>query len=244
MKIDCSVIRDLLPLYADDVCSPASRQLVEEHLPDCPACADVLRRLRDQEIEEDLRTERDDVLRTQAKQFRRRSARTGAVIAGIFSIPVWVCLIVNLAAGAALDWFFIVLAALLVAASLIVVPILMPQNKLLWTFCAFTASLMVLLGVCCLYSRGTWFWVAASACLFGLGVIFLPFVVRARPVKACLGACRPAPLVVVADVILFANLMNAVSLHSKSPLVTILIAFLCAGGIALLVQVIQNSKGE
>ena len=32
MKNSCDVIRDLLPLYADDACSQESRRVVEEHL--------------------------------------------------------------------------------------------------------------------------------------------------------------------------------------------------------------------
>lgn len=37
-KVSCDVIKDLLPLYVDDVCSEASRQLLEEHLAGCEAC--------------------------------------------------------------------------------------------------------------------------------------------------------------------------------------------------------------
>ena len=44
MKTSCGVIRDLLPLYADDACSEESRTLVEEHLAECPACAEELAR--------------------------------------------------------------------------------------------------------------------------------------------------------------------------------------------------------
>ena len=36
MNKNCEVIRDLLPLYADDVCSGRSRELIEEHLQECP----------------------------------------------------------------------------------------------------------------------------------------------------------------------------------------------------------------
>ncbi len=43
MKISCEVIRDLLPLYHDDVCSAESRRLVDEHLTDCPACREELK---------------------------------------------------------------------------------------------------------------------------------------------------------------------------------------------------------
>lgn len=37
-KIPCNVIKDLIVLYEDDACSAESRQLVEEHVKDCPDC--------------------------------------------------------------------------------------------------------------------------------------------------------------------------------------------------------------
>jgi len=37
-KTDCSVVRDLLPLYIDDVCGAESKELVEEHLKQCREC--------------------------------------------------------------------------------------------------------------------------------------------------------------------------------------------------------------
>jgi len=39
---NCDIIRDLLPLYHDKACSPASRDLVDEHVRDCEACRDML----------------------------------------------------------------------------------------------------------------------------------------------------------------------------------------------------------
>lgn len=38
MKIPCSIIKDLLPLYHDDVCSEESKDMVEEHLSECNDC--------------------------------------------------------------------------------------------------------------------------------------------------------------------------------------------------------------
>ena len=38
MKYPCPIINDLLPLYADGVCSEESRQAVMEHLKDCACC--------------------------------------------------------------------------------------------------------------------------------------------------------------------------------------------------------------
>ena len=34
----CEIIRDLIPLYLDKVCSEDSRKLVEEHLAECSEC--------------------------------------------------------------------------------------------------------------------------------------------------------------------------------------------------------------
>lgn len=38
MHVTCDVIRDLLPLYHDDICSQDSRTLVDEHLANCESC--------------------------------------------------------------------------------------------------------------------------------------------------------------------------------------------------------------
>lgn len=42
MKISCEIIKDLLPLYHDSVCSPESRHTVEEHLSCCDDCREEL----------------------------------------------------------------------------------------------------------------------------------------------------------------------------------------------------------
>ncbi len=43
MKISCNVIKDLLPLYHDDICSEDSRLLVDEHLKHCEVCKQELK---------------------------------------------------------------------------------------------------------------------------------------------------------------------------------------------------------
>ena len=45
-NINCNVVRDLLPLYADSVLSADSAAIVEAHLPDCPPCTAELDTLR------------------------------------------------------------------------------------------------------------------------------------------------------------------------------------------------------
>ena len=46
MKYQCNIIKDLLPLYHDEVCSEESRALVQEHLTECEACTKYLDDLR------------------------------------------------------------------------------------------------------------------------------------------------------------------------------------------------------
>lgn len=213
MKTDCNIIRDLLPLYADDVCSGESRNLVEEHLNECPDCAEELRRIREDEIEEHLTAEREEVIRSQKKKFGRRSAAVGTVIAWILMIPVVICLFISRMQGVGMGWFFVVLSSLAVAASLIVVPLMAPENKLFWTFCAFTASLMILLAVTCIYSGGDWFFIAATATLFGLSVCFLPFVIRAKPLRPYVPE-KKALTVIAVDLALFALMMEAIRIHN------------------------------
>lgn len=41
-ELKCEVIRDLLPLYHDGVCSEESKKLVEEHLTSCEGCREEL----------------------------------------------------------------------------------------------------------------------------------------------------------------------------------------------------------
>lgn len=50
MKLDCDVIRDLLPLYCEDIASEKSRQLVEEHCAECVECSNMLKDMREGEI--------------------------------------------------------------------------------------------------------------------------------------------------------------------------------------------------
>lgn len=45
MKVSCEIIKDLLPLYCDGVCSPDSRAMVEKHLTECDSCKTELEQM-------------------------------------------------------------------------------------------------------------------------------------------------------------------------------------------------------
>ena len=241
--MNCEVMRDLLPLYADDVCSTKSRELVEEHLKECPACTEYLKQLKENEIVTDLIDEKGMVIRYGEQRMKRRSAMVGSVVAGLFMIPVLVCLIVNLSSGRTLGWFFVVLASLAVAASLIVTPLMVPEDKAFWTFCAFTCSIVVLLAVTCLYSHGSWFFIASSALLFGLAVVFLPFVVKARLVRKIIGESNRALIVLALDAALFVNMMNMISFRGKITFTNVVYTIGVIAGIGLVVSEIMRKRG-
>jgi hypothetical protein len=42
MKLSCEIVRDLLPIYQDDICSVQSRIAVDEHLQECEECKSYL----------------------------------------------------------------------------------------------------------------------------------------------------------------------------------------------------------
>lgn len=235
MNKECEIVRDILPLYVDNVCSASSREIIDGHLETCPDCAAYLEKIRASEAESELRDEKSLVIKNQAKRFKRRSAATGSVISALFMIPILICLIVNLTSGRTLDWFYIVIAAMLVVASLTVVPVMAPESKLFWTLCAFCFSLVILLAVCALYTRGDWFFIAASASIFGLAVIFLPFAIKAKPLRPWVEGHNKALLVLLVDFILFGNMMNVISLHQKGFGFTMLIAVLIIAALGLLV---------
>lgn len=53
MKYPCDVMRDLLPLYLDRVCSAESEKIVEEHLKECSECRAYKESIKEEELKND-----------------------------------------------------------------------------------------------------------------------------------------------------------------------------------------------
>lgn len=212
IKGNCEIVQDLLPLYQDAVCSNSSKKVVEEHLKECEACSKLAGMLKNTSIDKCIEKERDNVLLTHEKRERRKTTVVGAIVACVLMVPVLVCLICNLAIGHALDWFYIVLASLLVVASLTVVPLVVTQKRFLWTLGSFTATLIMLLGVICIFVRGDWFFMVAVSCLFGLSVVFLPYIIRNIPLPDALKNHK-ALLVILIDTIGLYALIFVIGLY-------------------------------
>lgn len=84
-KITCEVIRDLLPLYIDEVCSPDSRSLVEDHLRTCEDCRRLLEKMgEDCRISGEAAQQEETVIKNMAagwKKSVRKNFLKGAVLA-------------------------------------------------------------------------------------------------------------------------------------------------------------------
>ena len=70
MKFDCELIQDLLPLYEEELCSPASRLAVEEHLKECRHCRRLTAPLPIEEPKE--LPQADRAVKKSMKKVRRR----------------------------------------------------------------------------------------------------------------------------------------------------------------------------
>ncbi len=46
-KFDCEIIKDLLPLYADNICTEKSSECVEEHLKNCSECSKEFHKIKE-----------------------------------------------------------------------------------------------------------------------------------------------------------------------------------------------------
>lgn len=84
--MNCKIIRDLLPLYCDNICSRESRRAVEEHLAGCPDCMGVYEKMRQESAVPAFPTDGKEearVLKTIRKTFSRQKVR--AIMAAIFA---------------------------------------------------------------------------------------------------------------------------------------------------------------
>lgn len=92
-KVSCEVIRDLLPLYEDGAASQEAQDMVREHLKDCPACREELRKMR---TPLSLPLEQDEEMwkryaEKRAKLQRKRRKKI-AIAAAVLAVIVLACL--------------------------------------------------------------------------------------------------------------------------------------------------------
>ena len=100
MKNECSIVRDILPLYLENMVSNETGAFVKEHLKDCPECTAELEALKTGPRIEKLNSELRDSLEAEVmkcmiavrKKLRKKAYRVAAVIAGAF---IAVCVLLH-----------------------------------------------------------------------------------------------------------------------------------------------------
>ena len=95
MNIDCRVIGDLLPLYADESCSDASRALVDEHLKACPRCRETLTRMKSEQFLPAAQTIDPPAVADYAQKVKHRRQKRGTLLTvGVIALIVLLSLTV------------------------------------------------------------------------------------------------------------------------------------------------------
>ncbi|MBQ2864711.1 MAG: helix-turn-helix domain-containing protein [Clostridia bacterium] len=115
--------------------------------------------------------------KSQAKKWRTLSVTWSLFFYISYALALIPCFIVDLAINKALTWFWIVFSALILAFSFTNLPKLITKHKLILVPLSNYLALCLLLGVCCLYTGGNWFFIPAVAVLFGLIIIFMPIYI-------------------------------------------------------------------
>lgn len=94
MKNECSIVRDMLPLYFENMVSEDTAAFIKEHLENCPECSAELEAMKTgakvekvgNEISDNIEAEVLKSMKSIRKKFRKKILRVAAVIAAIFII--------------------------------------------------------------------------------------------------------------------------------------------------------------
>ena len=130
----------------------------------------------------------------------KRFVRGYTIITGIgYLAAIIPSFIYNVAHGG-IGWFMVLITSLMLTFSFINVPVLVKENRALWTFGASTVSLMLLYAAGCVYSHGDWFVMA----LLGEAIVFLPFVLRSDVFEKYAGNCKGLICMAADSVLTFA----------------------------------------
>lgn len=83
-KLNCSIIKDLLPSYLDGICSEDSRKAVEEHLASCEACRAHTQNLERLQLAPDSSCEGElDYMKRVKRYYARKNALGAALLFGL-----------------------------------------------------------------------------------------------------------------------------------------------------------------
>ena len=134
----------------------------------------------------------------------KRFVRGYTIITGLCYLGVIIPSFIYNVAHGGIGWFMVLITSLMLTFSIINVPVLVRENRALWTLCASTVSLMFLYAAGCVYSHGDWLVMAVLGTLLGEAIVFLPFVLRSDVFEKYAGNCKGLVCMAVDSVLTFA----------------------------------------
>ena len=118
----------------------------------------------------------------QAKKWRTLSFSWSLFFYIVYGLALLPCFICDLAINKSLTWFWIVFASLFLAFTVTNLPKLIKKHKLVFVPLSMLLALILLLGVCCIYSDGNWFWIPTLSVTLGWIIVFAPvFISKLKP---------------------------------------------------------------
>ena len=115
-------------------------------------------------------------MKSEAKKWRVFSLSWSLFFYISYAIALIPCFICDLAINKGLTWFWIVLSALLLAFTFTNLPKHIKKHRVILIPLSMLTALYILLGVCCIYTKGDWFLTAVLGTLIGYVGIFYPIV--------------------------------------------------------------------
>lgn len=161
-----------------DVCTPASKELVQRHLEHCAACRALYEELKDHSVDRVIETESRQVLERHARKERTAAWKAGLIISVLLLIPVILTFLFSIAVGGGLGVFSVTTASMLLVAALTAVPLMTEQKKLTKSILAGIFALLLILFFVDRMNGGGQFLLLAIPTIFGLSVPLFPFVIR------------------------------------------------------------------
>lgn len=202
MNKNCEMVRDLLPLYIDNVCSSESRAYVEGHLSACQECSEIEKSMRNTNMDAMLKTETENVLKRYAKKERTAAWKAGSVISCILAVPILLVAVVLSANQTNFIVLPIIISSMLLVASLSVVPLMSKKDKFARTILSATASMILIVFFASL-DEGFSFASVAVPTVLGLSIPFLPFVLKAEGIPETFKKKKAATCIIWDLVFLF-----------------------------------------
>ncbi len=140
-KIECNYVKDLLPLYIDEIVSDETKNQITAHLENCDTCKAVYQNMQGEIV--DVRLKDIDTQKNFVRQTKRRLVLN--IVNILLGLAIAICYIVNLAVNHRFTWFPIAAASILYSIAILNVLARSRRHKIFNCMIAVSAGLLILL---------------------------------------------------------------------------------------------------